>query len=79
MSWSFDSLLAYYTTGTSLASFLVSRFYRNCYSVQSSLTPFSFIYPKRTSVPDLAFELYSIVKVLLFYSYIIQQKELLLN
>jgi len=50
----------------------VSKSYRNCYSVQSSLTPPFKGEDKRSS---FGFELYSIVKVLLFSSYIIQQKE----
>ena len=63
MLWSFDSLLAYYTTGTSLASFLVSRFYSSCYNVLSSLIPFAYL-PKEDKRSSFGFELYSIVKVL---------------
>jgi len=62
----------------------VSRFYRTGYNALavlvmlpplSSLTPFAYL-PKGASVLALAL-LYSVVKVLLFSSYIIQQKELL--
>ena len=74
MLWSFDSLRAYYTTGISLALFLVSRFYRNCYSVQSSLTPFFRL--------GQAFQLWllsyiQLLRCFCFSSFIIEQKELL--
>jgi len=74
VSFGFGKSLIYRTTGISLALFLVSRFYRNCYSVQSSLTPFLRL-GKRSA---LAYDI-QLLKCFLVSSFIIQQKERKLN
>jgi hypothetical protein len=64
VSFGLGKLLASRTTGTRLAVFLASRFYRSDYNVLLARFPLSFLI--RASVHGLAL-LYSLVKVLLFF------------
>jgi hypothetical protein len=77
VSFGLGKLLAFRTTGTRLAVFLASKPCGTCYSVLSSLTPFQFCPESGQAFTALA----SDIQLLRFnlFSYIIQQKERLLN